>query len=312
MLVNFYIDPAAIDDDINRSHINALRNRWQQFGVLTHPSHNDGALRELRRSRFPSLKQENRRLWNALWQEIENSPNRFLRCRGNYKIVLISTQLAGNENIPDAGSKYVRGVETVRLTQVNDSKEFIHVENLSRRRISIGDRAADLWQERFQELARHSRDVAVVDQWAVRSNRNIGGLSRLLRLLNRDSNGCSITIYSSPNSGSRSELRKIQRMVSTEAVKFDRSSINSIEIRLFEKGDFNKFAYDRHIRFDHRVIEIGRGLRIFELNSVQENSRISFNILTSGAAEDTESDLSNGARNIINIPIPIGPPPLIV
>ena len=177
MLLNFFIDPESIDDDINRSHINALRNKWQQFGVLAHPSHNDGAFRDLRR-KFPHLTQENRRLWNAAWQEIENDPVRFLRCRDLFQVALISEQLAVNEQILDGDSKYVRGVEAIRFTQVNDSKEFRRAEDLSRKRIEIDELITDIWQERFQQLAGYAHKVVIVDEWAVRED-NIEGLRRV-------------------------------------------------------------------------------------------------------------------------------------
>ena len=304
MLLNFYIDPEAIDDNINRSHINALRNKWQQFGVLAHPSHSDGAFRDLRR-RFPHLTQENRRLWNAAWQEIENDPVRFLRCRDNFKIALISERLAGNEQILDGDSKYVRGIEAIRLTQVNDSKEFMRAEDLSKKHIAIGERIVDLWQERFQSLAKHSQDVAIVDQWAVRNN-NIQGLLRLLRFLNQDSNGCRITIYSSPQSGSTSAIENIRRRLWYEAARFDIRKVIRIEVRLFDNSEFGLYAHDRHIRFDHRVIGVGRGLDIFNSQRVQRATDTTHTTLPTGAHEYKEESLDKNATRIDTLNIPVG------
>lgn len=304
MLVNFYIDPAAIDNGTNYSHINALRNKWQQFGVLAHPSHSDGAFRDLRR-KFSQLSQEDRRLWNAAWQEIENDPIRFLRCRDGFEVALISQIRARNEQIPDGDSKYVRGVEAVRLTQVNDSKEFIRAEDLSRQRISIGERAIDIWQERFQRLANHVREVVIVDEWAVRDG-TIQGLVRFLNLLEADSNGCNVTIYSSPEEERQEEVRAISDILGNRTSQFSSYGISSVEVRLRPEDDFRLYAHERHIRFDNRVVVIGRGLRIFQFDSVREATRPSFIVLPYGETDDTEADLHNKAHRISDFCLPIG------
>ena len=304
MLLNFFIDPESIDDDINRSHINGLRNKWQQFGVLAHPSHSDGAFRDLRR-RFPQLTQENQRLWNAAWQEIENDPVRFLRCRDNFKIALISERLAGNEQIRDGDSKYVRGVEAIRLAQINDSKEFARAEDLSKKRIPIGERVTDLWRDRFQQLAKHAREVVIVDEWAVRDD-NIGALARFLNLLEANSNNCDVTIYSSPKTERQEDVQAIRDNLSNLTTQFSSYGINSIEIRLRPEDDFRLYAHDRHIRFDNRVFGIGRGLRIFEYRTVREATDASFTLLSSGTREGKERDLDEKAYSISDFFLPIG------
>ena len=304
MLLNFFIDLESIDDDINRSHINALRNKWQLFGVLAHPSHNDGAFRDLRR-RFPHLTQENRRLWNAAWQEIENDPVRFLRCRDTFQVALISEQFAGIEQIHNGDSKYVRGVEAIRLAQINDSKEFARAEDLSKKRIPIGERVTDLWRDRFQQLAKHAREVVIVDEWAVRDD-NIGALARFLNLLEANSNNCDVTIYSSPKTERQEDVQAIRDNLSNLTTQFSSYGINSIEIRLRPEDDFRLYAHDRHIRFDNRVFGIGRGLRIFEYRTVREATDASFTLLSSRTREGKERDLDEKAYSISDFFLPIG------
>ena len=187
MLVNFYIDPEAIDDSTNEYHVKELRNMWQQYGVLAHPSSEDGSLRFISR-RFLELSQEKRSLWDDAWQEIENNPTRYLRCKNNFRVALVSEARARRRQINNGDSAYLDGdvlgrVEWVRLTEVNASKEFEHTEDLINSHIGIGERINNIWQERFQSLAKHTQDVAIVDQWAVRKN-NIQGLTRLLRFIN--------------------------------------------------------------------------------------------------------------------------------
>ena len=305
MLVNFYIDPDAVDNDTNRSHINALRNRWQQFGVLAHPSKHDGGFTNIRH-RFPGLNQSIQRIWARAWREIENDPIRFLKCGDSFQVALISQARARDERIPDGDSRYFRGVEAVRLTQINDSREFTHAEDLGRQRIAIGERISDLWQERFQQLARHTREVAIVDEWAVRDN-TFEGLVRFLNLLDGDSNGCAVTIYSSPETELQEQVTTIIDNLSDCAAELDGYGISSIEVRLRPEDDFRLYAHERHFRFDNRVIDIGRGARIFQFDSVREATRTSFRILSSRETDDTEYDLDNRAHIIADHTIPIGP-----
>ena len=305
MLLNFFIDPESIDDEINRSHINALRNKWQLFGVLAHPSHSDGAFKDLRR-RFAHLTQENRRLWNAAWQEIENDPVRFLRCRDTFQVALISKRLAGIEQIHDGDSKYVRGVEAIRLTQINDSREFTRAEDLSRQRISINERATDIWKERFQQLARHAREVVIVDEWAVRNN-TIQGLLRFLQLLDGDCTGCEVIVYSSPETELQEEVNAISNRLGTWTSQLSTNGISRIEIRLRPEDDFRLYAHERHFRFDNRVLGIGRGLRIFQYVTVREATDSSFGLLSPGTREDKERDLDEKAYRLSDFCLPIGP-----
>ena len=309
MLVNFYIDPEAIDDCTNEYHVKELRSKWQKSGVLTHPSYEDGSLGLISR-KFLQLNQEKQALWDDAWQEIENNPTRYLRCRNNFRVALVSEARARCRQIDNGDSAYLDSdalgrVEWVRLTEVNASKEFEHTEDLINNHIGIGDRITDIWQERFQSLARHTQDVAIVDQWAVRNN-NIQGLSRLLRFINQDSNGCRITIYSSPVSGSASSIEDIRRRLWYEAARFDIRKVSSIEVRLFGEQDFGQYAHDRHIRFDHRVIGIGRGLDIFNSLSVQRVTGTTYTILSTGAREYKEESLDNNATRIGTLNIPVG------
>ena len=303
MLVNFYIHPSAIDNDVDRSHIKALRNKWQQFGALVHPSHRDGAFRSLRR-KFSQLGQENQSLWNAAWQEIENDPVRFLKYRAEFEVALISQQIASNEDIPDGGGKCVRGVEAIRFTQINDSKKFRHAEELSRRRIEIGEKATDIWQERFQRLANHVREVVIVDQFAVRDSA-IQGLTRFLNLLEEHSNRCNVTIYSSPEQERPEVVEAIRSELGNLTCQFSSYGINSLEVRLRSADDFRRYAHERHIRFDNRVVLIGRGMQIFQFDAVRQATRPSFNVLTAGETDGTETDLHK-AYKISDFYLPIG------
>ena len=154
MLVNFYIDPDAIDNDTNAYHIGALRTKWQSLGVLSHPSQDDGGFRNIR-LKFPGLNQSIQRIWARVWREIENDPTRYLRCRGDFSLALVSAARAQSRQISNGDSSYLTGrflgtAEWIRLTEVNASKELEQAEDLINSYISIGERITDIWQNGFR------------------------------------------------------------------------------------------------------------------------------------------------------------------
>lgn len=310
MLVNFLIEPLAIDDSTNGYHVKALRSKWEQLGVLVHPSETDGSLSRLS-DEFLKLNQETKGLWDDFWQEVENNPVRFLRCRENFKVALISERRARNEQIPNGDSKYVQGIEGIRLTEVNASREFGLSEELSRKRIDINAPIAELWQERFQRLARHAREVVIVDEWAVREN-TMQGLAQFLDLLDGDANGCNLIIYSSPESELQDEVNAISNRLGNLTSQLSTYGISTVEVRLRPEDDFRLYAHERHIRFDNRVVGVGRGLRIFQHQTVREATDTSLTLLPPNTLEGKESDLDDKAYRLSDFSLLVGPPPPIV
>ena len=92
------------------------------------------------------------------------------------------------------------------------------------------------------------------------------------------------------------------------AAQLNGYGISSIEVRLRPEDDFRLYAHERHIRFDNRMIDIGRGTRIFQFDSVREATRTSFSVLPSGETDDTEYDLDNRAHRISDFCLLIGAP----
>ena len=304
MLVNFFIEPLAIDDNTNGYHVKALRSKWEQLGVLVHPSDADGSLSRLS-DEFLKLNQETKGLWDDFWQEVENNPVRFLRCRENLKVALISERRARSEQIPNGDSKYVRGIEGIRLTEVNASKEFGQSEELTRKRIDIDDVIVDLWRERFQQLAKHAHEVVIVDEWAVRDNTS-QGLAKFLDLLDGDANGCNLIVYSSPETELQDEVNAISNRIGNVTSQLSTHGISTVEVRLRPEDDFRLYAHERHIRFDNRVVGIGRGLRTFQYATVREATDTSLTLLPPNVREGKESDLDEKAYTLSDFCLIIG------
>ena len=260
MLVNFYIDPDAVDNNTNRYHIDALRNKWQQFGVLTHPSQEDGGFRDIRR-KFPELNQSIQRIWALVWREIENDPTRYLKCRGDFRLALVSEARAQSRRISNGDSIYLDSdslgiVEWIRLREVNASKEFERAETTSRSPMRRGESVERLWQERFQSLAEFSREVVIIDR-----NAAMQGFANLIEFIDRDAADCVVTIYSSLENSELCEFR-------TSALAFE--NIRTLTIYLPYNHQFGREGRDRFIRFDERAFSLGHGItEIFQGSGVE-------------------------------------------
>lgn len=285
MLVNFNIDPDAIDNSTNEYHVSELRKKWQLSGVLARPSFDDGSLSLISR-KFLELNQEKRSLWDDAWQEIENNPTLYLRCRDNFRVALVSETRATNSQIPKGGSVYFRSasigrVEWIRLKEAGASKEFEQAENLATTPISANQLVQRLWQDRFQSLAKTSQDIVIIDRYtAVESLNCVNGahgidceLFRLLDLIEQDSRNCRVTVYSSCDAGrtNRSSPSLEHLKVSLEAELRNRNfeNINAVTINLPNNYHFSgSAARDRFIRFGAKVCELGHGIDIFKGNRV--------------------------------------------
>ena len=292
MLVNFYIDPDAVDNDIDAYHIRELRTKWQNLGVLSHPSQDDGGFRDIRR-RFRQLNQNKQRIWDRLWREIENDPSRYLKCRGDFSVALVSETRAENRQIHSGNSVYFHSgslgnVEWVRLTQVSASKEFERAEIIARSPIRRSEPVERIWQERFQTLAKFSREIVIIDRNAAKQ-----GLTALLKFIDQDATNCAVTIYSSFENSELNEYR-------TRTLNLEH--INTLTIHLPYNYQFGREGRDRFIRFDGRAFSLGHGItELFQDISVETGT--TFGPTELRYMQDLESQLKDNTlpENIIDV-----------
>ncbi len=334
MLVKFAIDPDAIDDLTNSAHTDRLLKAWEHYGLLVYPCDTD-----ILREKISKLSNQTAKtLWQTTWKKVRKYPRAYRRrssCEDfaidwekmlddsfvlaahndNFEVALLSGFYAEYLGICDGGSMpFVcncckNEVEGVRLSDVDQSKVFKESEHLSKETILINKPVEDLWQERFHQFAEHSKDVVIVDQYAV-SDSTIEGLFRLLGLLARSATGCDVTIYSAvPEEHAREEklrsreeklrsreekLRSIEEKLTDESDRLrceDHLGIKSIQIRLFCAHRFSTYAHDRHLRFDNNVFHIGRGIRVFKFENVQEATYVVQVPLEPGKPEQKEKYL---------------------
>lgn len=297
MLVNFYIDPDAIDNDTNGYHVRALRTKWQSYGVLSHPSHDDGGFRNIRR-KFLGLNPSIQRIWARVWREIENDPTRYLKRRGDFIVALVSETRATDRQIANGESAYFNSeglgnVEMIRLTEVSESQEFHDMSIRAQSGLTEGQTIQDVWEERLESLASHSKHVVIVDRYSCSriiesrlSNRDSdsNGLIQLIELMADRASLESITVFSSLNYTPEDNADRISN---PERLEIVRDSLNdemqqfeSIRLEVnFPRNDIlHSYAHDRHISFDgFRACAIGIGAEeAFQGDTLRRNTQFSY------------------------------------
>ncbi len=307
MLVQFAIQDEAVNDSASPAHIIRLLDRWQRFGMLVYPRRGDPALAKA----IAALAPAPRKHWTMAWEKaIKNNGNsyRWIPNDGisfdwdqvdssdslavfesEFEVAILEDTRAFDLDIPNGESRYFGQVEGIRLWDIDVSARFSNSEMLSTTAISVGEAIGDVWTERFQRIAKFSREAIIVDQYATRDN-NISGLFRLFNFLDRDAKRCRVTIYSSIDPSSKG-AKVTEGKIRSQVARLNGNGIKLVQVLLFQEADFRKYAHDRHIRFDGSVFRIGRGLRIFERPKVRESTDVDMIILHTGTREQKEVDL---------------------
>ncbi|MCY3694030.1 MAG: hypothetical protein OXG77_02320 [Chloroflexi bacterium] len=309
MLVQFTIEYAAINASVTPAQVARLLSQWARFGVLVFPPHSDSRLIQA----IESLPPTQRKIWKKTWQLIvHNNGNAFRRKTNptlkidwekirdrpalasldvHADVAVLGETRANLLGIPDGESRICGNIEGLRLWDIDASESFSRANQLANDPIRVGDSIRDVWEERFQSVACHSKTVVVVDAYAARRN-NINGILRLLAFLDRDANNCPVTLYSSmdPNSPN---LQQIRSRIGSAVANFSGGGIAWLQLLLYRDSDFKMYSHDRHLRFDNSVFRIGRGLRVFERSNASEASDVALVTLEPGAREQKESDLDS-------------------
>ena len=310
MLVKFVIEPEAIDNSTTPAHIRRLLGKWERFGVLVYPARGDAVIRDTLRRLSPAAK----KCWMVTLGKVAKSHRNYYRWLtrdartwewwnlrtadamargvGQFEVALLDESRATILDIPDGESKSFAEVEGIRLWDVDVSRQFARSEEMSTESIRLGAQIEDVWEQRFQRLAAYSKDVVVVDQYALQQGQ-IGGTLRLLRLLDRDSDQCDVTVYSAGD-----DVAHIERVVRQQATQLGAGGIRCIQVKLFQGNGFRIYAHDRHVRFDSSVFRIGRGTRVFVQDVVGETTDVALTTLRPGSSEQKENDLDARVRPV--------------
>ena len=322
MYVKFSIDRDAINKSEPWDQLaDELLRKWK-LGVLTDPELEDGGLEVL----AFKAHQEDNKIWQDLFTTALGDPNLYKVAQGRFDVALISELRAQRLNIIKGDSKYQQSIEWVRLAELYESREFQNAQDDVLQQINelvarsgivdpirSGQAVDILWRSRFSRFARSSKNVVILDGYALRHDYNVDGVFRFLGCLDRDSSGCSVTIYSRarklrPNENEADKLDNIKDELSSKAASLDLGGIQSIEVRIYSGKAFSRFAHDRHVRFDDNVFLLGRGMDIFNEDVVMRATDMAQVTLFSTTTEHKESALENKATRIADFSIPIGTP----
>ena len=313
MLVKFAIEPDAIDNSTTQACNNRLIEAWERFGILVYPDCRDASITAIIRNLNPSP----RIRWEKTWTQVLKSPRRY-RCfpslddnftfssisephqlarHDEFEVAVVEETRALELEIPEGEGKLFGDVEGIRLCEVDQSQKFHHSHQRSQELVRTNKSVESLWQERFQRFAEYSQNVVIFDRFAVRNdnNQNIQGLFRLLDFLDKDSNGCSVTIYSSPdpNRNASAEVSSIRSNLESKASGLNGNGIQSLELRLFRDDRFRRPGHDRHIRFDDNMFSIGIGTELFRGRTVEQDTDCIQTVLEIGRREERTRRLDN-------------------
>ena len=321
LLVQFAIETEAINNTANAAHTKRLLHSWERFGILVYPRRGDTVIAKT----IAKLAPIPRKHWQLAWAKVVKNNGRAFRyvssdgvvfdwdgidtpdalaaSSNEFEVAVLEETRAAVLEIPDGESRCFGQVEGIRLWDIDISEKFSCSETLSSTPIGIGESIRDIWKQRFQRLAAYSREIVVVDQYAVRHN-NIDGILRLLRFLDRDTKNCRVTIYSSPDSTGKA-AQFIESQIRAETGKFSGNGIGSVSVHLFDESNFKKHAHDRHVRFDNSVVRIGRGIRVFENLRVQEATDVDLLVLKPGTREQKEKELGKLGTMVHTFRVPV-------
>ena len=313
MLVHFAIETEAIDNSATRAHITRLLNHWERFGILVYPSRGDPALGNTISGLAPTA----RKLWTTAWARVRknngnayrwvrrhgpafewnkvDAPEALASVRDEFEVAVLEESRAAALEVPDGESRRCGKVEGIRLRDFDVSEEFSQAKTLGRASIDRSDSIRDIWSARFRRFAAHSRQVVVVDQYAVQ-NKNLDGILRLLNFLDGDARGCRVTVYSCLGR-SGGGAGPVERRIRAEAAGLSGRGVASVGVRLFRRKDFQRYAHDRHLRFDNGVFSIGRGMRVFNYRRTKEATDIHFVVLK-GMREEKEMNLERSGKMV--------------
>ncbi len=328
MLIKFAIEPDAIDNSTTQACNKRLIQVWERFGVLVYPDPRDDAIR----ARVAKLRQGPQSRWQRTWEQVLKHPRRYryspmsgggefdfsdieephdLAQVDEFELAVLEETRALELDIPEGEGKLFGDVEGVRLCEIDQSQKFEYSNRRSQELVRINKPVEILWQERFQRFAAFSQSVVIFDRYGVRddNNQNIDGLLRLLDFIDRDSNGCNVTIYSSPDPGRNAseEASTIRNKLASKGNELRDNGISSLEVRLFRDDRFRRPGHDRHIRFDDNVFSIGIGTELFRGQTVEQDTDCILTVLGVGRREERTRRLDNDRDARIDaFSIPIG------
>jgi hypothetical protein len=275
MLTRFALDPDALLAASYGEHKRLLRE-WERYGVLCH---NAASFAESELfGVLEQLPQASRSLWKKMLKIVwmKPAPQGWLGLRGleyhletvsvlNGELDLACLKATRFERVQDELSKICPQLELGQLKDIDTSEAFERSHELAGRPI-VREPVDDLWNERFKKMAEIVGRVTVVDPYAL----CVGGRSGLkyfLMKLNEELRvKTTVTIFAAYFTDDKNKLS--QEDASGHAVSIRRAlraggGVGDIKLYLMEHSKYQKITPNRFLRFDHLIVDLGHGIRVF-------------------------------------------------
>ncbi len=321
MLVKFALElDAIVYGNVKPADIRLFFDTWKEYGILVHPSRKEIRSRNesegLGKAWTVSWKKYQAEIqYRSLnegsfdWEKIQSDDD-LAQHSGKFEVALLEESHAKELGIGDGKTKNFGEIEGF-IFEDHDlwSAKF---QKASRPRIASlphiesGSDRKDIWEKYFHQLAENSREIVIVDRYAMGKD-NIKGVFWLLERLTEISKESKIQI----NAGLKSQTGPARGRYDIEEdfrKEFRGKHIIPTEVRLLDDWDpMSKDAHDRHIRFDNHVIRIGRGAaEVFSEEEIRNGTDVSVWILKGDEKEAKEKalDATDPHRIVHKFPLP--------
>ena len=290
MVIRFAIEPEALIEHtyISQRDLRAQHKRliglWEQYGVLIDPVEGPDSItskfdnqafrkvRELWREAW-KMKQRCRRVrpkenHHIRWDDVNSVPE-LAAYEHLVELALVETargtvclgipEEVDDDSKEDVYSTYCGGVEAALFKYPEHSVAFSNISDLSKKTVIPANRdRSKVWAEWFNNLARRSSEVVIIDRYGA-SMQGFKGICWTLRSLARCMAGGDVSLFcSNPStlSGTAVPVTEIVKRV-TSALAVNPSKLASVTLFLIADYEMTK---DRYVSFDEFAFSIGHGL----------------------------------------------------
>ena len=290
MVIKFAIEPDALVD-VSYDSVRAVRRHhkqfiklWEQFGLLVDPGEGPDSITSL----FDSAAfRKVRTMWQEAWKTKRlcrrTRPQKGLHVR--WQTLNSPSDLAGYEQLIDLAlventrgivclgipdddqvdengdvySTYCGKVEAGFFRYPEETQSFSSMLDLSQRTVmTAGQGRGAIWSAWFENVARRSKEVTVLDRYGF-SRRGVNGICWTLRYLTECMMGGVVTIFASNPSSPEISGVPEQELVNRVSTVLTRKPGSLQSVTIFLVAD-QEMTRDRYIRFDDCAFSVGHGV----------------------------------------------------
>ena len=171
------------------------------------------------------------------------------------------------------------GIELAHLWSFDGAQAFERAEELTQRKIWEGADRKDIWNDRFDLLARTSLHVAVVDRYAglnlveARRKGRISGLEWFLQRLCEYPRTyvtliLGVTGYDKGLGERMVNKDQVLQEVRQVVAGLPERGVEDVKLTLVLETEFGNISHGRRIRFENFVVGLDKGLTVFDHSAV--------------------------------------------